>query len=233
MSKPKAVVLLSGGLDSATVLAMAMSQGFDAYAMSFRYGQRHVIELEKAKEVAQQLGATRHIIVDVDLRAFGGSALTSDIAVPKGRSAADMSHGIPSTYVPARNTIFLSFALAWAEVVGSGDIFVGVNALDYSGYPDCRPEYIEAFERMANLATKAGVEGTHKLKIHAPLIKLSKAGIVKAGAALGVDFSITSSCYDPGAKGEPCGGCDACLLRAKGFAEAGVQDPLLAKFARS
>jgi 7-cyano-7-deazaguanine synthase len=200
MSKPKAVVLLSGGLDSATVLAMAMSQGFDAYAMSFRYGQRHVVELEKAKEVALQLGATRHIIVDIDLRAFGGSALTRDIAVPKGRSAADMAHGIPSTYVPARNTIFLSFALAWAEVVGSGDIFVGVNALDYSGYPDCRPEYIEAFERMANLATKAGVEGTHKLKIHAPLIKLSKAGIVKAGTALGVDFSITSSCYDPGAK---------------------------------
>src|ERR1700694_2799879 len=224
MSTPKAVVFLSGGLDPATVLAMAMSQGFDAYAMSFRYGQRHVIELEKAKEVAQQLGATRHIIVDVDLRAFGGSALTSDIAVPKGRSAADMSHGIPSTYVPGRNTIFLSFAVVWAEVVGSGDIFVGVNALDYSGYPDCRPEYIEAFERMANLATKAGVEGLQRLKIHTPLIDLSKAGIVKLAAELGLDSSLTHSCYDPGSTGTPCGQCDSCILRQKGFAEAGIQD---------
>jgi len=230
--KPKAVVLLSGGLDSTTVLAIAMSQGFDAYAMSFRYGQRHVVEIEKAAEVAQRLGAARHTVVNVDLRAFGGSALTSDIAVPKNRSAVDMSRGIPITYVPARNTIFLSFALAWAEVLGSSDIFVGVNALDYSGYPDCRPEYIEAYERMANLATKAGVEGKQKLRIHAPLMKMSKADIVRTGMALGVDYSITCSCYDPGPSGEPCGGCDACLLRSKGFAEAGVPDPLLSRFAR-
>jgi len=230
--KPKAVVLLSGGLDSTTVLAIAMSQGFDAYAMSFRYGQRHVVEIEKAAEVAQRLGAARHTVVNVDLRAFGGSALTSDIAVPKNRSAADMSRGIPITYVPARNTIFLSFALAWAEVLSSSDIFVGVNALDYSGYPDCRPEYIEAYERMANLATKAGVEGKQKLRIHAPLMKMSKADIVRTGMALGVDYSITCSCYDPGPSGEPCGGCDACLLRSKGFAEAGVPDPLLSRFAR-
>ena len=230
MSKPRAVVLLSGGLDSTTVLAIAMNQGFDAYAISFRYGQRHSVELEKAEQVAQRLGAARHIVVDVNLRAFGGSALTSDTAVPKGRSTSDMSHGIPITYVPARNTIFLSFALAWAEVLGSSDIFVGVNALDYSGYPDCRPEYIEAYERMANLATRAGVEGTQKLKIHAPLIKMSKADIVKAGIALGVDYAITSSCYDPGPDGRPCGSCDSCLLRAKGFAEAGIADPLLVKF---
>jgi 7-cyano-7-deazaguanine synthase len=228
MSRPKAVVLLSGGLDSSTVLAIAMSEGFDAYAMSFRYGQRHAVELEKAALVAQRLGAAQHIVVDVDLRAFGGSALTSDIAVPKGRTAAEMSQGIPITYVPARNTIFLSFALAWAEILGSVDIFVGVNALDYSGYPDCRPEYIDAFQRMANLATKAGVEGKQKLTIHAPLMRMSKAEIVEAGMALGVDFSITSSCYDPGAGGEPCGSCDACVLRSKGFAEAGLVDPLLA-----
>ena len=230
--KPKAVVLLSGGMDSTTVLAIATSQGFDAYAMSFRYGQRHVVELDRAAEVAGRLGAIRHIVVDVDLRAFGGSALTSDIAVPKNRSVADMSHGIPITYVPARNTIFLSFALAWAEVLGSSDIFVGVNALDYSGYPDCRPEYIAAYERMANLATKAGVEGKQKLRIHAPLVTMSKGDIVRAGMALGVDYSITCSCYDPGPNGEPCGGCDACLLRAKGFAVVGVPDPLLVKFAR-
>ena len=230
MSKPKAVVLLSGGLDSTTVLAMALSQGFEAYAMSFRYGQRHSVELESAAQVAQRLGATRHIFVDVNLRAFGGSALTGDTEVPKDRSLHDMAaHGIPVTYVPARNTIFLSFALAWAEVLGSSDIFVGVNALDYSGYPDCRPEYIDAYEHMANLATKAGVEGTRRLRIHAPLSKLTKADIVKAGIALGVDFSITSSCYDPDAKGGPCGRCDACLLRAKGFAEAGIADPLLLK----
>jgi 7-cyano-7-deazaguanine synthase len=233
MTKRKAVVLLSGGLDSTTVLAMAISQGFEAYAMSFRYGQRHSVELEKAAQVAQRLGAARHIVVDINLRAFGGSALTSDAEVPKGRSTADMSHGIPITYVPARNTIFLSFALAWAEVLGSSDIFVGVNALDYSGYPDCRPEYINAYERVANLATKAGVEGTQTLKIHAPLIKLSKADIVKTGVALGVDYSITSSCYDPGPAGEPCGGCDSCLLRAKGFAEAGMPDPLYVTFARA
>jgi 7-cyano-7-deazaguanine synthase len=233
MTKPKAVVLLSGGLDSTTVLAIAMNQGFDAYAMSFRYGQRHSVELDKAEQVAARLGAARHIVVDVNLRAFGGSALTSDTAVPKDRSTSDMSHGIPITYVPARNTIFLSFALAWAEVLGSSDIFVGVNALDYSGYPDCRPEYIEAYERMANLATRAGVEGTQKLKIHAPLIKMSKADIVKAGITLGVDYSITSSCYDPGPDGRPCGSCDSCLLRAKGFAEAGVADPLLVNALKS
>jgi 7-cyano-7-deazaguanine synthase len=231
MSKRKAVVLLSGGLDSTTVLAIAISQGYEAHAMSFRYGQRHVVELERAEQVAQRLAAARHIVVDVDLRAFGGSALTSDIAVPKDRSAADMAQGIPITYVPARNTIFLSFSLAWAEVLGSSDIFVGVNALDYSGYPDCRPEYIEAFERMANLATKAGVEGKQTLRIHAPLMAMNKADIIRTGIALGVDYSITSSCYDPGPKGEPCGSCDACLLRAKGFAEAGMADPLLVKFA--
>ena len=226
MIKPRAVVLLSGGLDSTTVLAIALSRGFETYAMSFRYGQRHVVELEKAAEVARRLGAARHTVVDVDLRAFGGSALTSDVAVPKGRSAADMSHGIPITYVPARNTIFLSFALAWAEVLGSSDIFVGVNAIDYSGYPDCRPEYIAAYERMANLATKAGVEGKQKLTIHAPLVTMSKSDIIKAGMALGVDFSMTCSCYDPGPNGEPCGGCDACVLRAQGFAAAGIPDPL-------
>lgn len=231
MTKPRAVVLLSGGLDSATVLAIALSRGFETYAMSFRYGQRHVVELEKAAEVARRLGAMRHNVVDVDLRAFGGSALTSDIAVPKGRSAADMPTGIPITYVPARNTIFLSFALAWAEVLGSSDIFVGVNAIDYSGYPDCRPEYIAAYERMANLATKAGVEGKQKLTINAPLVNMSKSDIIRAGVALGVDFSMTCSCYDPGPNGEPCGGCDACVLRAQGFAAAGISDPLLAKFA--
>jgi 7-cyano-7-deazaguanine synthase len=230
MVKPKAVVLLSGGLDSTTVLAMAISEGFAAYAMSFRYGQRHSVELERAAQVAKHLGAADHIVVDVNLRAFGGSALTGDIDVPKDRSTRDMAQGIPITYVPARNTIFLSFALAWAEVLGSSDIFVGVNALDYSGYPDCRLEYIEAYERMANLATKAGVEGTQKLKIHAPLCTLTKADIVKAGAALGVDFAITSSCYDPGPDGNPCRRCDACILRAKGFAAAGIADPLLGKF---
>jgi 7-cyano-7-deazaguanine synthase len=227
MSRPRAVVLLSGGLDSTTVLAMAVSEGFEAYAMSFRYGQRHSVELKRAEEVARRLGAAQHIILDVDLRGFGGSALTSDTDVPKDRSMLDMAHGIPVTYVPARNTIFLSFALAWAEVLGSSDIFVGVNALDYSGYPDCRPEYIAAYERMANLATKAGVEGAQKLKIHAPLGKLSKADIVRAGMALGVDYSITSSCYDPDPDGRPCARCDACLLRAKGFAEAGMADPLM------
>ncbi len=233
MSKRKAVVLLSGGLDSTTVLAMALSEGFAAYAMSFRYGQRHVVELDCAAQVATHLGVARHIVVDVDLRAFGGSALTADIDVPKDRSPGAMTRGIPSTYVPARNTIFLSFALAWAEVLGSSDIFVGVNALDYSGYPDCRPEYIAAYERMANLATKAGVEGTQQLTLHAPLSKFTKADIVKAGLALGVDFAITSSCYDPGPDGEPCRRCDACLLRAKGFTEAGVSDPLLARFSRA
>lgn len=226
-----AVVLLSGGLDSTTVLAMARSQGFETYALSFRYGQRHVHELAAAAAVVQAIGAAKHVIADINLREFGGSALTADIAVPKGRSADDMAHGIPVTYVPARNTVFLSFALAWAETLGASDIFIGVNALDYSGYPDCRPAYIAAYEAMANLATKAGVEGTQRLKIHTPLISLSKAQIVQAGLALGVDYAFTSSCYDPGADGRPCGACDSCVLRAKGFAEAGVPDPLMQRFA--
>lgn len=228
---PRAVVLLSGGLDSATVLAIARARGFEAYALSFRYGQRHAIELERAREVAQRLGAAKHVVVEFDLRTFGGSALTADIDVPKDRPAAAAADGIPVTYVPARNTIFLSFALAWAETLGSSDVFVGVNALDYSGYPDCRPEYIAAFERLAHLATRAGVEGEQSLKIHAPLIEWSKARIIEEGLALGVDYAITSSCYDPGPRGEPCGRCDSCVLRAKGFAEAGVADPLLARFA--
>jgi 7-cyano-7-deazaguanine synthase len=225
-----AVVLLSGGLDSSTVLALAREQGFEPYALSFNYGQRHVHELAAAKAVARAQQAAKHVIAQIDLREFGGSALTADIAVPKGRTADDMSHGIPITYVPARNTVFLSFALAWAETLGASDIFVGVNALDYSGYPDCRPEYIEAFERMANLATRAGVEGTQKMQIHAPLIHMTKAQIVKEGVRLGVDYSQTSSCYDPGDDGRPCGSCDSCLLRAKGFAEAGLPDPLDRRF---
>jgi len=231
LARPKAVVLLSGGLDSTTVLAIARAQGYEACALSFRYGQRHGIELERAREVAEALGAAAHVVLDIDLRQFGGSALTSDIEVPKDRPMDELAHGIPVTYVPARNTIFLSFALAWAEVLGSSDIFVGVNALDYSGYPDCRPEYIAAYERMANLATRAGVEGTQRLRIHTPLISMSKAQIVLKGLELGVDFAMTSSCYDPGPNGEPCGRCDSCRLRARGFAEAGVPDPLLRRFA--
>ncbi|RPI46157.1 MAG: 7-cyano-7-deazaguanine synthase QueC [Betaproteobacteria bacterium] len=223
-----AVVLLSGGLDSATVLAIAIREGYACHAISFRYGQRHAIELDRARVIARRLGAAEHIVVDIDLRQFGGSALTADIAVPKLRSAEEMSHGIPPTYVPARNTIFLSFALAWSETLGAADIFIGVNALDYSGYPDCRPEYIAAFERMANLGTKAGVEGRQRLRIHAPLIAMSKADIIRRGLALGVDYALTTSCYDPDASGAPCGACDSCLLRARGFAEAGVPDPLLA-----
>ena len=230
---PKAVVLLSGGLDSTTVLAVAKAQGFEPYALSFRYGQRHQIELDRARDVARHLGVAGHVVVDFDLRAFGGSALTADIDVPKDRPVSEMSSGIPITYVPARNTIFLSFALAWAETLGSSDIFVGVNALDYSGYPDCRPEYIAAYQRMANLATKAGVEGTQTLTIHTPLIELTKAQIIRKGLELGVDYSITSSCYDPGPNGEPCGQCDACQLRAKGFAEAGLADPLLRRFGKA
>jgi 7-cyano-7-deazaguanine synthase len=222
----KAVVLLSGGLDSSTVLAIARSQGYELYALSFSYGQRHIIELEAAKRVAASIGVADHRVAAIDLRVFGGSALTADIAVPKGRTAGEMEHGIPITYVPARNTIFLSFALAWAEVLGSSDIFIGVNALDYSGYPDCRPEFIEAFEKMANLATKAGVEGRQALKIHTPLIALSKAQIVAKGVELGVDYGLTSSCYDPSPTGEPCGQCDSCLLRQKGFRENGLVDPL-------
>jgi 7-cyano-7-deazaguanine synthase len=222
----KAVVLLSGGLDSATVLAIARSEGYEVYALSFRYGQRHVFELEAAERVAAAIGAAAHKTATIDLRVFGGSALTGDIDVPKGRSADDMSHGIPITYVPARNTIFLSFALAWAEVLGSSDIFIGVNALDYSGYPDCRPEFIEAFEKMATLATKAGVEGRQRLKIHTPLIAMTKAQIIQKGMGLGVDYGLTSSCYDPSATGKPCGECDSCVLRRKGFSENGMEDPL-------
>ena len=222
----RAVVLLSGGLDSATVLAIARRQGYEAYALSFSYGQRHIWELEAAAKVAAALGAAEHKVALIDLRIFGGSALTADIAVPKGRAMEEMGHGIPITYVPARNTIFLSFALAWAEVLGSSDIFIGVNALDYSGYPDCRPEFIEAFERMANLATKAGVEGHQALKIHTPLIAMSKAEIIAKGIELGVDYGLTSSCYDPSATGVPCGQCDSCLLRRKGFSENGREDPL-------
>lgn len=224
-------MLLSGGLDSTTALAMAKADGFAPYAMSFRYGQRHAVELEAARRVARALGVVEHVVVDIDLRAIGGSALTADLAVPKGRSPAEMGVGIPLTYVPARNTIFLSFALAWAEVLGASDVYIGVNALDYSGYPDCRPEYIAAFEAMANLATKAGVEGRQRLSIHTPLIALSKADIIRSGLALGVDYGDTWSCYDPGPDGRPCGGCDSCQLRAKGFAEAGVPDPLLARLA--
>jgi len=222
----KAVVLLSGGLDSATVLAIARAEGYEPYALSFSYGQRHCFELEAAKHVAASLGAAQHRIATIDLRIFGGSALTDDIEVPKGRDAEQMSHGIPVTYVPARNTIFLSFALAWAEVLESSDIFIGVNALDYSGYPDCRPEYIESYEKMANLATKAGVEARQHLKIHTPLIALTKAQIIEKGIELGVDYGLTSSCYDPFADGQPCGECDSCLLRQKGFRENGAEDPL-------
>ncbi|MGO4881902.1 MAG: 7-cyano-7-deazaguanine synthase QueC [Bryobacteraceae bacterium] len=220
----KAVCLLSGGLDSSTCLALARREGYECYALSFDYGQRHRVELQAAARVAQALGAARHVVAHIDLRQIGHSALTADLDVPKGRSPLDMSQGIPVTYVPARNTIFLSFALAWAEVLEAPDIFIGVNALDYSGYPDCRPEYIEAFEHMANLATKAGVEGTMRTRIHTPLINLSKAEIVKLGRDLGLDFSLTHSCYDPDTEGRPCGQCDSCLLRRKGFEEAGIAD---------
>ena len=224
--KPIAVILLSGGLDSTTTLAIARNQGYEAYALTFRYGQRHQVELEAAQKIARYFEVAKHVVVDIDLRLFGGSALTDDIEVPKGRSQEEMGGNIPITYVPARNTIFLSFALAWAETLGAQDIFMGVNALDYSGYPDCRPEYIEAFERMANLATKAGVEGRQKLKIHTPLIKMTKAQIIKIGLELGADYTLTHSCYDPSETGEPCGQCDSCQLRLKGFREAGVEDPV-------
>jgi 7-cyano-7-deazaguanine synthase len=220
----KAVCLLSGGLDSATCLSYARRERFDCYALSFDYGQRHRVELEAAAKLAACLGAVRHIVTKISLDAFGGSALTDAIAVPKARSLEEMGRSIPVTYVPARNTIFLSFALAWAEVLESSDIFIGVNALDYSGYPDCRPEFIEAYERMANLATKAGVEGRTHLRIHTPLIQLTKAQIVQLGHELGVPFGLTHSCYDPLADGAPCGECDACLLRRKGFEEAGIED---------
>jgi 7-cyano-7-deazaguanine synthase len=223
-SPKKAVCLLSGGLDSSTCLALAGRDGFACYALSFDYGQRHKFELEAAAHIAEHFGAARHLVLHTGLDAFGGSALTAGIAVPKARSADEMAHGIPITYVPARNTIFLSFALAWAEVLESSDIFIGVNALDYSGYPDCRPEFIEAYQRMANLATKAGVEGRTRLRIHTPLLDLSKAQIVRLAQELGVPFGLTHSCYDPAPDGRPCGQCDACLLRRKGFEEAGIED---------
>jgi 7-cyano-7-deazaguanine synthase len=228
MTDSRAVVLLSGGLDSTTVLAIARDEGFRCYALSFDYGQRHEVELGAARRVASAADVERHVIAKIDLREFGGSALTSAVEVPKGRSAEEMGEGIPITYVPARNTIFLSFALAWAETLDASDIFIGVNALDYSGYPDCRPEYIAAFEAMANLATKAGVEARVRTRIHTPLISLSKADIIRRGAELGVDYALTHSCYDPTAAGGPCGACDSCLLRAKGFAEAGLSDPVAA-----
>lgn len=221
----KAVVLLSGGLDSATVAAIARKAGFETYALSFSYGQRHASELEAAARVAAHIGMTGHKVVPIDLRAFGGSALTADIDVPKGREAEEMGSGIPITYVPARNTIFLSFALAWAEVLASSDVFIGVNALDYSGYPDCRPEFIDAYQTMARLATKAGVEGAAELTIHAPLISMSKAEIVTRGLELGVDYSMTVSCYDADEEGSACGACDSCVLRRKGFVEANTPDP--------
>lgn len=215
-----AVVLLSGGLDSTTVLALATSAGYAVHALTFRYGQRHGVEIHRARAIAQHWKVAKHVVVDIDLRTFGGSALTGDIAVPKDRPLETMESGIPVTYVPARNTIFLAFALAFAETLGATDILIGVNALDYSGYPDCRPEFIAAFERMANLATRAGVEGTARTRILTPLMTLNKAGIIRTGRALGVDYAMTVSCYDPSPSGEACGHCDACLLRAKGFAEA-------------
>jgi 7-cyano-7-deazaguanine synthase len=224
-TKPRAVVLLSGGLDSTTILALAIQSGFEPYAVSFRYGQRHEIELTAAARIAAAAGVAKHILVDVDMRQLGGSALTSDIAVPKSKTVDDIGTEIPVTYVPARNTVFLAYSLAWAETLGAGDIFIGVNAVDYSGYPDCRPEYIEAFERMANLATKAAVEGTQPIKIHTPLIHLTKAQIIKTGLSLGVDYSMTTSCYDPAKDGTSCGHCDACLLRRKGFMDNGLVDP--------
>lgn len=225
MSKP-AVVLLSGGLDSTTVLAIAQSEGYAVSALSFDYGQRHARELEAARHIAAQSQVKDHLVVSFDMRAIGGSALTAAIDVPKNRSSEQLSAGIPVTYVPARNTIFLSFALAWAEVLGAEDIFIGVNALDYSGYPDCRPEYIHAYETLANLATRAGVEGKQHLQIHAPLMTLTKAEIIRRGLELGVDYGLTHSCYDPTPDGMACGECDSCQLRLKGFAEAGATDPV-------
>jgi 7-cyano-7-deazaguanine synthase len=227
MKKAKrAVILLSGGVDSSTTLAIAQQEGYETYALSFRYGQRHDREIQAAQNVAECFAVKKHIILDIDLRSFGGSALTDDIPVPKERGFAEISSDIPVTYVPARNTIFLSFALAWAEVLEAYDIFIGVNALDYSGYPDCRLEYIEAFERMANLATKAGVEGK-SFKIHTPLIKMTKGEIIRQGLAFGVDFSKTTTCYDPSPSGAACGACDACILRLKGFQENGIPDPVV------
>jgi 7-cyano-7-deazaguanine synthase len=224
--KTPAVILVSGGLDSATVLAIASAQGFAVHALSFNYGQRHAFELEAARRVCEVFSVSQHVVFPLDLRPFGGSALTSDIAVPKNRSDDEMTDGIPITYVPARNTIFLSVALGWAETLEASDIFIGVNAVDYSGYPDCRPEFIHAFANLANLATKAGVEGTSEFQIHTPLIDLTKAEIIRQGVELGVDYGLTHSCYDPSSTGQSCGHCDSCLLRLKGFAEAGLSDPL-------
>ena len=221
----RAVVLLSGGIDSSTTLAIAITEGYEAYALSFDYGQRHQIEMEAARRVADSLGAREHRVAKIDLRVFGGSALTADVDVPKQRVKEEIAHGIPVTYVPARNTIFLAYALAWAEVIPASDIFLGVNAIDYSGYPDCRPEFIEAFENLANLATKAGVEG-RRFRIHTPLIKLSKADIIRRAIDLAVDLSLTHSCYDPSPEGLACGECDSCLLRLKGFRDAGMKDPI-------
>lgn len=226
MSEQKrAVILLSGGIDSTTTLAIALSEGYDAYALSFDYGQRHQVETEAARRVADSLGAKEHRVAKIDLRVFGGSALTDNVDVPKQRSEEEIAHGIPVTYVPARNIIFLSYALAWAEVIEASDIFLGVNAIDYSGYPDCRPAFIEAFEKMANLGTKAGAQG-RRFQIHTPLIKLSKAEIIRKGIEIGVDLSLTHSCYDPTPAGLACGECDSCLLRLKGFREAGLKDPI-------
>ena len=225
MTAPKAVVLLSGGIDSTTTAAIALSRGFDVHALTFRYGQRHQLELDAARRVADRLGLRRHVVLDIDLRAFGGSALTADLEVPTDTPLEEIGHRIPATYVPARNTIFLSFAVGWAEVLGASDIFLGANAMDYSGYPDCRPEFIQAFQTMANLATRAGTEEGRRLTIHTPLISLSKREIIERGLALGVDYGMTLTCYDPAADGAACGRCEACLLRLKGFREAGIEDP--------
>ena len=222
----KAIVLSSGGLDSTTVMAIAKQEGFDIYSLSFSYGQRHAIELEAAKRVASVFDAKAHLVIDIDLRKVGGSALTGDIPVPKHRDKMEISAGIPATYVPARNTIFLSFALAWAEVLDASDIFIGVNAIDFSGYPDCRPEFITAFEHLANLATKASVEGKTRIKIRAPLLSMTKAQIIRKGTALGVNYAITHSCYSPSPEGVACGACDSCILRKRGFEESGIEDPI-------
>ncbi|MBI4715521.1 MAG: 7-cyano-7-deazaguanine synthase QueC [Nitrospirae bacterium] len=220
----KAVVLASGGVDSTTVMAMVRAEGFDLYALTVDYGQRHRQEIERARSLASHMGAKEHLVITVNLREIGGSALTASVPVPKDRSAAEMEKGIPPTYVPARNTLFLSLALGWAEVLDAADIFIGANVIDYSGYPDCRPEYLRAFERMANLATRAGVEGRCRFAIHAPLLQMTKGEIIRRGIALGVDYGMTLSCYDPAPDGKPCGRCDSCLLREKGFAEAGIKD---------
>jgi 7-cyano-7-deazaguanine synthase len=225
MTKPKAVVLLSGGMDSATTAAIALNEGFDVHALSFRYGQRHAVELDAAHRIARHFGIRRHVVLDIDLRAFGGSAITGDVPLPRDTPLDRIGERIPPTYVPARNTIFLAFALGWAEVLGAADIFMGANALDYSGYPDCRPEYFHAFQRMADLATRAGVEEGRRLTIHTPLIQLSKREIIERGLALGVDYGLTLTCYDPTPEGAACGHCEACLLRLKGFREAGIEDP--------